>query len=326
MHNTTLRFWLVISFFFAYTTALAQSVIVTTHWPKASTVAPLSWPVSTATPDQTSKIDLAPAIFMAQPMQETQPIVSKPKQLTKKVIKTKKATIPLVALVHSQRYFALPSASGVNITGSMNYQITVGGKSNFMTVRGNSVLLAALRYKIKNGILYLYYQVQHTPTHTHLPKQPIQVELHLAKLNTLQQTGSSNVMVTGIVPVSKIDFSGSGNLKLYWVNSEKLTIRTYGSGTVSLAGVAKVVNACAYDTSHLNMRYLRVGTLFVKSYYDANVDVWPENDLYAVAYNNSNIYYYHQPDYMSRLMKQSATILPMWTIPTAILGFNVTGF
>lgn len=230
-----------------------------------------------------------------------------------------KKTHPIII---NKRYFPLPNLVGVHVSGRMNYHIIVGGKSNSMVASGDAKVLSALHYKVQNGVLFVYYKFRQGSKQNEDFFQPLQVELHLTKLIRLEQVGHSNVIVNGVIALSTIDFSGPGFLQLYWVKSNRLVIRTAGSGTLALAGIACTVNASVHDKSHLNIRFLRVGTLFVKTYDEGIADVWPQNNLYAIAYDNSNIYYYHEPDYKSRMMKQAGSVLRMWDIPGAIVTFN----
>lgn len=129
----------------------------------------------------------------------------------------------------------------------------------------------------------------------------------------------------GIINASKINFSGPGSLQIYWVKSNVLYVSSHGSGSLALAGVANVVNAYAHQKSHLDLRYLRANSTFVKSYDDSSADVMAHRNLFTLARNNSNIYYYSNSPYKSRMMQESGTVLPMWNIPGAILEFNTRG-
>lgn len=133
------------------------------------------------------------------------------------------------------------------------------------------------------------------------------------------------IKLTGVVNLATLDFSGPGNLQMYWVKSGHLIVHTYGSGTVALAGIARLVDAYANDSSHLDLRYLRARTIFVKSYGNASVDVWANDNLFALARDNSNIYYFNKPGYRSRIMRENSSILPMHNIPGAILTFDTRG-
>lgn len=136
---------------------------------------------------------------------------------------------------------------------------------------------------------------------------------------------NANVIIKGEMIVSTINFTGDGHLKMYWVKSDNLKITTHGKGTIALAGRVDILNAHAYDKSHMDLRYLRASTAYVKSYNKSIVDVWAEKNLYALAINKSNIYYYKKPKYMNKLMGDSASILSMADIQNAVLTFNTKG-
>lgn len=280
-----------------------------------------------------------------------------------------------------QRQRILQSFTAINTYGPTNYQIVVGGKTNFIEVFGNPTLIPTMQYCVTNGTLQLSYK---NKVKLPLDSEPLLVVLHATQLNQINQRGTGSITVnyltpqllrvnktgpgnliikgrvklvqlnavgpgiiladkiktsdlfmnirtsgmvklTGTVALAILKFSGSGNLQMYWVNSNNLIVRTAGRSTVSLAGIAELVNAFAYGHSHLNLRFLRTKTMFVKSYGDASVDVWVQDNLFTLASNNSNIYYYNYPDYKSRMMQDSGTVLTMADIPGAIATFNTQG-
>lgn len=146
-----------------------------------------------------------------------------------------------------------------------------------------------------------------------------------SNLLTFNVNNDANIKLTGEFKVAKINYSGSGNMQMYWIKGNNIFINISGSGTLALAGVTKIVNAFAYGRSHLDLRYLRADTAFIRSYDLAAVDVWSNVNLYALADNSSNIYYFNQPIYMTRIMHQSGSILSMADISNAILTFNMRG-
>lgn len=129
----------------------------------------------------------------------------------------------------------------------------------------------------------------------------------------------------GVINASEINFYGPGVLRVFWVKSRVLNVSSYGSGTLALAGVANVVNAYSHQKSHLDIRYVRAKNTFVKSYDDSSADVIAQRNLFTLASNNSNIYYYSNTPYKSRMMQESGTVLPMWNIPGAMVEFNTRG-
>ncbi len=146
---------------------------------------------------------------------------------------------------------------------------------------------------------------------------------HLQSKNLIIDADTDGIInLKGVATVSKISLAGEGSLKLYWIKSNQLTIKTYDRATLALAGVAKTVNAYAHEQSHLNLRFLRADTVYITTYHLASADIWAIKDLYALAENNSSIYYFSEPEYMSRFMRQSGSVLPMADIPGAILSFN----
>lgn len=133
---------------------------------------------------------------------------------------------------------------------------------------------------------------------------------------------NGKIVLKGVMQLHKLYHNGSGRLTMYWVKSNHLFIQTAGRGTVVLAGVAKQINATASGYSHLDLRYLRANTVFIKTNQNAAAYIWVNQNLYALAENGSNIYYFSEPPYKTRIMRQAGSVLPFANIPNAILTFN----
>ncbi len=153
--------------------------------------------------------------------------------------------------------------------------------------------------------------------------------VHIDKLIStpkLNLSCNSNGIITlnGTLCLSHLNYSGSGKLQLYWIDSPDLRISAYGQGIITLAGIAKVVDANVHGHTHLDLRYLRANSVFVQTYDYSVADVWAGNNLFALADNVSDIYYYHKPYYFIQFMRKSGSVLPMHEIPPAILHFEPT--
>jgi len=212
---------------------------------------------------------------------------------------------PFQVTIHAVRLNHLIQTGSGNV--SVNYLVTqplVLDKSGSGNLSIKGPILVGFNYSGNGGIS--------------IPK--IKSSNLIMNVNT-----SLRMKFNGIINVSKINFSGSGSLQIYWVKSNVLDVSSDGSGSLALAGIANVVNGFAYHNSHLDLRYLRAKNTFVKSYDNASVDVWAQKNLFTLARNNSNIYYYSNSGYKSRMMQESGTVLPMWNIPGAILEFNTRG-
>lgn len=153
-----------------------------------------------------------------------------------------------------------------------------------------------------------------------------QSHITISGLNSSQLSIDSDtngvINLKGVMMLSDLHFKGSGLLRIYWINSPQLVIRATGSGTIALAGKADLVDAALFHDVTLDMRYLRVKNVFVKTHQHAEAYVWASNNLFALADNGSDIYYFSKPNFLSMRMRQDGSVLNMEDVPTALLSFN----
>jgi len=128
---------------------------------------------------------------------------------------------------------------------------------------------------------------------------------------TITSRDSGSLNLTGVLNVTKIVMTGSGTIKLRWVNSHKLHIYNAGSGLISLAGVADYVYARVYNTGRLDAKYLRAQNVLIQTQNSARADVLAVDSLNAFAGQRSNIYYYKWSSHQLTHARFSGNVLPM---------------
>ena len=123
--------------------------------------------------------------------------------------------------------------------------------------------------------------------------------------------------------IAHVDLSGSGHLNMHWVKgSNALVLATHDSATLTLAGIAKTVSAEAFDSSHVDLRFLRAQTVFMRTMDYTRADLWANKYLYVFADNSSHIYYYKKPKYLYQRLAHAGSVLPMMQIPSALIHFT----
>ena len=78
-----------------------------------------------------------------------------------------------------------------------------------------------------------------------------------------------------------------------------------------MAGDATYVNAKVGDQSKLNAKYLNAHRLFIQTAGNTTAEVTSTDSLNALATDNSNIYYYHQPITFNSHYRDKGSILYM---------------
>lgn len=143
----------------------------------------------------------------------------------------------------------------------------------------------------------------------------------LRDLLGLNYNGSGDIVLNGVAHLVGLKFNGSGHLTLRWVDSCVLNVTACGCGLIELAGVAKVVQADVHGSVDFDARFLRTHIAGVSAYDCARADVFALDNMFTVANNFSNIYYYHKPPFFYREMNNSGSILDMSRLPGAYVNF-----
>jgi hypothetical protein len=128
------------------------------------------------------------------------------------------------------------------------------------------------------------------------------------------------VLLRGMATVSSIELFDKGHLDMYWLDSDELTIDAHNQSTTTIAGVADKMVAVLQGNAQLNARYLRTKEAFVKTYDRALAEIQTISNQNAIAYNESNIYFFLTPDFHANFMARDGSVLNFDGIGQAIRG------
>lgn len=118
-----------------------------------------------------------------------------------------------------------------------------------------------------------------------------------------------NIVLQGIVSLNKINFTGNGNLQVYWVNSPYLRIDAKGKGKIDLAGIVKTVDIQLTQDIRLFAQHLRAQQGFIKTEKHAQATINARNALRAFAKDNSVIYYSTPINFISKYSEGEGLVL-----------------
>lgn len=135
------------------------------------------------------------------------------------------------------------------------------------------------------------------------------IEKLASKRLEVLMNGNADVQMRGFANLEFLKYGGEGQLSLYWVDSQDLTVEGYGAAKVSLAGFTHYLHAETHQRAQLDGRYLRVTKAYVKAHDHSLIRVQPIEGLNAFATDNGNIYYYSSPRYRVDHMAQNGAVL-----------------
>lgn len=246
----------------------------------------------------------------------------------------------------TDQFYDLPSFVAIAIPDDIDVKVE-GSMLQSVKATGATADLSCFAPQVSKGVLYL--RRIHTYTRDHYcghPQGRIQVEIQAHSLYSviklgdgdfvadnidspyfdLTAAGEGNIRLTGIFHLTTLNYSGPGNVAIYWVDSPVLSIMANGTGELELAGIVGVLHTDLQDLTHLDARYLHAHNGFISTKNEAEADVWVHNDLYVLADNLSNIYYFAKPNFLYRDSRYGGSALEMYDIPGALEYFNTGKF
>jgi Putative auto-transporter adhesin, head GIN domain len=125
----------------------------------------------------------------------------------------------------------------------------------------------------------------------------------------IESYNSHNIVIQGVVSLSKVNCTGNGNLMVYWVNSPYLRINAKGKEKISLAGVVKTLDIQLSQDSQLYAQQLRTQQGFIKTEKRAQATVNVRNTLSAFAKDHSVIYYLTPLNFISKYSEGKGLVL-----------------
>lgn len=214
----------------------------------------------------------------------------------------------------------------IHANGHFNIVVKTGAVSR---VQINSPLESYVVKRVEDNKLYLGVDFGDNTPPPDYP--PIQVVVQMPMLNDLELSdqvtvmgndiqsaglriyaqGCSHIFLTGVLSVSQIEAAQESDISLRWVDSHHLSIFAMDNARIFLAGVAQVMQARLAGEAELQAKYMRPKSLFVQTQQNSMAEVLSVKDMYAFAYDNSNIYFYKSPDLMVRSTHASGNALQM---------------
>ncbi len=214
----------------------------------------------------------------------------------------------------------LTAFDGIYARGNLQIKLISQAKQHILASKHSG-----LKEKVKNRILYLsapHSINQHAAS-------PIRLTIGMPDIKSLNisdnihVTGAhitshhlvliaadnSSVNLSGMLNVRSITESGTSKINLQWINSPKLQVLCYDNAQIKLAGVTNILKARLFDFSLLKGRYLRANHIHIQTSGNAGANISALDSLRAFAYDWSNIYYYTQPQSLTRFTHHSGNVL-----------------
>lgn len=227
---------------------------------------------------------------------------------------TQEAASLQVTLFVSKKYL-----SEVKVEKTLTFDLSSNGKVTLDTLTVDSVAKASLsdHLRIKHFSVYGEGELEgcgnvQIDSLYHTGSGNVHLEtIHSQKLS-VTNVGSGKTTLYGAVENSLISQSGSGALELFWISNDKTAVTIMGNGKVIIAGRSGKIVANAEGSTHLDATYLNARTAFIQTCQTSTAYVNVRHYLFAHAVDRSQINYYREPEHLYRITEQAGVILPMF--------------
>lgn len=232
-------------------------------------------------------------------------------------------TLTLSLLIISPLAFAARKSAfnGLNSSGHVIIYIRPAKRVNtFYMTRKNK---KRINTKVRNRVLYVK-----GPIGTRKPAIITVRAKNLRRIETYESSSvrgkkirannltvithdNSKVNLSGMINLKYVTALNSSHINLRWVNSKKVKLYSIGNSKIRLSGRVKTLHARLFGNSKLNAKFLRANHVWVQTNNHASAKLLPIISIRAFAADDSNIYYYKYPKYITRHTTQSGNVLQL---------------
>ena len=118
-------------------------------------------------------------------------------------------------------------------------------------------------------------------------------------------------IIEGVVSLSQVQCNDEAWVKVFWNDSPFIKVAVTDKAFLQMAGKVNTLDAVANQSSHLNARYLRTDSIYLKTYAVSRADVFVNELQHVAAFDQSNIYTYNTPEFSFAKMISGSSVLDM---------------
>lgn len=184
----------------------------------------------------------------------------------------------------------------ISIDGPFSIETKLFPGEYYLYMKGNNAILNQTTYYVKDRVLHVF----------------VNRDFDYPKV------GAVNMII--VVPeLQRINFTGTGNLKMVDTHTGHLYVRAGRSAYVEIEGQATRLDASVIDTARLNAKCFKARTIFVHTADQAQAEVINNGSVHGFATGESDIYYYDTPVVATQQLRLNGSFLRMKGIaqPTA---------
>lgn len=198
-----------------------------------------------------------------------------------------KTEVPLTDGIIRQETDIAPFSS-IAIHGPFDVNIISRPQQHFLSYEGNGGLMSNVHYYVKDEVLHVFMNQEFAYTPNYRVTLNIEVDC-----------------------LRRFSYRGPGKVEINDVNTDHLTLNLEENGYVYIAGRATRFDATVSGAGRLNAKFLYARTAFINTVEFAQAEIASNGSISALAADNSDIYYYDNPDLVAKYENTTGSIMRM---------------
>ncbi|OGT45058.1 MAG: hypothetical protein A3E83_08835 [Gammaproteobacteria bacterium RIFCSPHIGHO2_12_FULL_41_20] len=122
---------------------------------------------------------------------------------------------------------------------------------------------------------------------------------------------SAMITIVGCVNLRVVEASNDARIYLYSVRSQRLRVSTHDHACVGLAGYAHILHVDTHGASGFDGQYLSANTVYARAYDTSHANVSATNKAFAMAVQNSSIYFFGSSSVLSKYQTDNGSIMTL---------------
>ena len=136
---------------------------------------------------------------------------------------------------------------------------------------------------------------------------------------TIRSSGSGTIALAGYGNLRKVTAKQNSKIYLYWVNSTNIYATLSENAQLGLAGSAKNLDIQLTNSARFSGRYLHTDTVYVTTRQQSHANVYPQTKIFANAADYSSVYFFGSPNVVSRYTNGGGIVVPIFSDAGSVL-------
>lgn len=129
---------------------------------------------------------------------------------------------------------------------------------------------------------------------------------------TVYADGAGRISVNGRINFKRVEARGKTRIYAYGLDSQSVYAYVCGNGVIGLQGCTTHLYVDAADYGQFAGRYLCTQDAYVRAKGCSHINVSACDRIFAASSDNSSVYFYGSPKFLSQFIGGYGTVIPIW--------------